>query len=382
MNLGGSVEAQITSPAFSQNIESINPGAPFITCLQGQFEPLQQNSLESVPHNWFIKVEQSGTLTLEVRAFSVNPAEFGSIIARLFDGTTSLGSIEVTHPNVAGAETIGFMSASVTPKIYRLEVVRKAAAIGTPEAHHYKLGFSGVPVDVGVNSPTFPWFEPETQTLQVNLAAGEGLNLTVSAGMPPTTPTATEEVSRRDNLQVLSTTTSPLPLIVTVSNPYGGAAGTLVLRIGSQNSHYMLDKNGQDRGIYFDTCQVVQPPPPAPGTPRTIGYWKNHEEETTAHLPQALANYLVDTFLKANAVLDEAHAKNAYEMLAAQMLAARLNVASNVPHACIDATIEEAKDLLVFAGYMGPGTTLPPADKAAVNAVKDKLDAFNNNGCP
>jgi hypothetical protein len=95
-----------------------------------------------------------------------------------------------------------------------------------------------------------------------------------------------------------------------------------------------------------------------------------------------LGNYFVDTFAKARAVLDEAHAKNAHEMLAAQLLAARLNVRAGVRHDCIDVAIEAAKDLLVHAGYAGPGTTSPPGDKAAVNSVKDQLDGFNNKGCP
>lgn len=87
-------------------------------------------------------------------------------------------------------------------------------------------------------------------------------------------------------------------------------------------------------------------------------------------------------FSKAKAILYAANSKNAHEMLAAQLLAAKLNKASNVPSACVDSAIDDADNLLTDANYNGPGTTSPPSNKNAVNAVKDRLDDFNNNGCP
>jgi hypothetical protein len=181
-----------------------------------------------------------------------------------------------------------------------------------------------------------------------------------------------------------------LPSTISVSNPFNGGSGTLVLSIGG-NTHYLMTKGPSfDTGLYFDTCVQPPPPPPPPtgtATARTIGYWKNHDQDTMSKLPVMLGNYNVDTLAKAKAVFDQAHAKNAYDMLAAQLLAAKLNVLSGVPSACVNAAINDppptgATGLLVSANYNGPGTTAPPADKEAVNAVKDKLDAFNNNGCP
>ncbi len=78
------------------------------------------------------------------------------------------------------------------------------------------------------------------------------------------------------------------------------------------------------------------------------------------------------------------NAKNAHDMLAAQLLAAEINVWNGVP-SCdkVDDAISDAQLELVGANYVGPGTTTAPkkGDKSAVNAIKDILDDFNNNGC-
>lgn len=395
MTLPPPAEAQPAPPAFSSNIDTVFPGAPFVTCLQGQFETPQPppGSPTPPPHFWFIRARQSGTLTIDVRGFSVNSAETGSIIATLFDGTTLLSSVEVPQPTVAGTENIGFMTVSVqTPKIYRLEVARGPHDPTIPEAHHYKLSFSNVLVDVGINSPSFRYLEPETQVFQVNLGSSETLDLQLTTDFAPPpgqTLQLTVEVSRRDSFPtVLTTLSGNLPLSLNLASPFGSAPGTLVLKVGG-NTHYIMDKvSGSDRGIYYDTCPPPPPPPPPSiPTPKTIGYWKNHEQETESKLPVPLGNYLVDTLAKAKAVLDTAHMKNAHDMLAAQFLAARLNVLSGVPSACVNAAMNDpyptgATGILVYAGYMGPGTTASPSDKAAVNAVKDALDNFNNKGCP
>jgi hypothetical protein len=127
-------EAQLPpqQPAFSSIIESVSPGTPFVTCIQGQFEQPQPVPAPPgiPPHLWYIRAKGSGTLNIEVRAVSVNPSEVGSITARLFDGTTQIASVNVPHPNTtAGAENVASMAATVqAPKIYRLEVLRAMAS--------------------------------------------------------------------------------------------------------------------------------------------------------------------------------------------------------------------------------------------------------------
>jgi len=117
--------------------------------------------------------------------------------------------------------------------------------------------------------------------------------------------------------------------------------------------------------------------------PRTRGFWKNHEDETAEHLPITIGNLDVTDFDTAKLVF-KANAKNAHDMLAAQLLAAEINVWNGVPNCVeVDDAISDAQLELVDANYMGPGTTTAPqnGDKVAVNAIKDILDDYNNNGC-
>jgi hypothetical protein len=99
-----------TPPPFSQNITSIFPGAPFVTCLQGQFEPSLPPPQPPPVHIWFVKAKATGQLTIDVRAVTVNTAEAGSIIANFFDPTIAppppptpmppAASVTVIYPTV------------------------------------------------------------------------------------------------------------------------------------------------------------------------------------------------------------------------------------------------------------------------------------------
>ncbi len=118
-------------------------------------------------------------------------------------------------------------------------------------------------------------------------------------------------------------------------------------------------------------------------TARTIGFWKNHQPDASALLPQTLGSHLVAGFSSASGIFRAASGRNAHNMLAAQLLASKLNVANGVAASCTGGAIADADSILDAAGYSGPNSTTAPkkGDKAAVNAVKDVLDAFNNNGC-
>ena len=126
-------------------------------------------------------------------------------------------------------------------------------------------------------------------------------------------------------------------------------------------------------------CKIV----PEPSEPKTIGFWKNHPDETEEHLSILIGDFLVEDKDDANLVF-KVNAKNAHDMLAAQLLAAEINVWNNVPSCSeVDDAITEAQDILSTEDYTGPGTTDAPkkGDKGDVNAIKDILDDFNNNGC-
>jgi hypothetical protein len=152
----------------------------------------------------------------------------------------------------------------------------------------------------------------------------------------------------------------------------------------------------------------------------TIGYWKTHmhlcgrtEKQATAgcspngpftvtYLGQSicngcaivgmLGNYDARTEAKALGVFNANNCSNASSSdanaaacLAAQLLAAQLNVA-NGANTCICNTIVAAKQFLIAVGYNGPGqpvTFSATNSRAKAIQLKTALDNYNNGlGCP
>jgi len=120
---------------------------------------------------------------------------------------------------------------------------------------------------------------------------------------------------------------------------------------------------------------------------KTIGYWKNHPEyvegiliELDYSIEVGTDKFVgVDVF--AEDIFTKPHSKT-YSMLAAQLLAAKLNVAQlsqfnpEYDSDCMDDTIDDADDILEIVNYTDH---IPKEDKADVNNIKDELDEFNNN---
>ncbi|TLZ44620.1 MAG: hypothetical protein E6K32_05285 [Gammaproteobacteria bacterium] len=133
----------------------------------------------------------------------------------------------------------------------------------------------------------------------------------------------------------------------------------------------------------------------------TMGFWKNHQAQTTALLPQKLGNYVVGTFPQATAVFNKSNCsstkpQDAIGCLAGQLLAAELNLA-NFASPCIQPTVNKANSFLkagtVTVGgttatgvnYIGPTGTYNLSTNQRIVAVKlaAALDIYNNNiGCP
>ena len=256
-------------PLFSLPINSIYPNDTFLTCLQGQFEP------NNTPHYWFIKPATSGSLTVDVKAISVNGAETGSVIARLFDGTTLVNSITVNHP--ASGENIGYITFNAdSTKIYRLEVTLAAPQPNMQQAHHYKIGLSDPAADIGINSPGFRYDEHNPrEVILVNANPNENLQFGLfidadgSANGANQANSVTYQVTRTDNGQtIIPITTQPItassPIVMNIPN---SDSVTYAISIDA-NGHYRKDKpSGTDHGIYFDTCPL--PPIAVPGSTTT-----------------------------------------------------------------------------------------------------------------
>jgi hypothetical protein len=111
---------------------------------------------------------------------------------------------------------------------------------------------------------------------------------------------------------------------------------------------------------------------------------------TKQYLPKSLGNYSVDTVAKAAAVFvanncsnASTSSQNAIGCLAAQLLAAKLNIANFADGSCISATIASADAFLVSKNYAGPAVsyTLTSAQRATAVSLANSLNTFNNNGC-
>ena len=79
-----------------------------------------------------------------------------------------------------------------------------------------------------------------------------------------------------------------------------------------------------------------------------------------------------------------AQSNNAADCLAAQLLAAKLNVA-NGASACINATAASADNFLIGINYVGPAGSYPlsAAQRQSAIGLKTALDNYNSGlGCP
>ncbi|MDP9303709.1 MAG: hypothetical protein M3O92_04295 [Actinomycetota bacterium] len=146
----------------------------------------------------------------------------------------------------------------------------------------------------------------------------------------------------------------------------------------------VVDDGGSTSGAAAATSVVVVPPADA----LSAGYWKNHQAQTTSLLSITFGSYTVGTFADATAVFanmncGKSSANDAAGCLAAQLLAANLNVKNGAGH-CIAPTIASADAFLISIGYTGPDATytLTAAQRAQAIQLKDVLDRYNNGlGC-
>lgn len=132
------------------------------------------------------------------------------------------------------------------------------------------------------------------------------------------------------------------------------------------------------------------PPPPA-GCTLTIGYWKTHAGFTgnnadvvSQYLPiwlgtaGGVASTQVTTATQAVSILSmSGGASNGIVKLKAQLLAAKLNIASGASSAAVSATIATA-DAFLATNAASSWSSLPNQTKAQVNSWMTALDNYNN----
>ena len=129
---------------------------------------------------------------------------------------------------------------------------------------------------------------------------------------------------------------------------------------------------------------------PDPCEAKTLGFWKNHEDSVTeiwdAYGPLVLGNYNVTNSSEVIEMLKSASAKNAYKMLAAQLLTAELNLLHlghiSIDNSCFVDPISDADLFLIAMFYSGPAMPKPSkVNKATAIGLSEALDFVNNNGC-
>jgi hypothetical protein len=145
---------------------------------------------------------------------------------------------------------------------------------------------------------------------------------------------------------------------------------------------------GLDNFVWGENGPVgnCTPPTTATSSPLTIGYWKNHTSAMAPLLPQALGNYTVTTTSEGVAVLSDPSAKYAEDQLAAQLLAAELNLGNNAPTCPALATaITDANGLLATIGYNGPPSSVigssSPYRTQAINDATALVDYNQGTLC-
>jgi phage terminase large subunit-like protein len=167
------------------------------------------------------------------------------------------------------------------------------------------------------------------------------------------------------------------------------------VQLATVNETTTLSKYSNHAGpvqIYSGAC-------PGLGCTLTIGFWKTHAgftgrnaDRVTPYLPITLgcppAQYAkgatVTSATQAVSILTFAAlsggAKNGLNKLAAQLLAAKLNIANGASHnSAFDATVTTANGYLCSYGF-NPGSwnSLSNSVKSSINAVMTTIDTYNN----
>ncbi len=165
--------------------------------------------------------------------------------------------------------------------------------------------------------------------------------------------------------------------------------GSLILLYTGWNSPTSLEKRSL---VKFDFESTPPPPPPDLGCTLTIGYWKNHAgfgkqaNMVTPLLPVWLGTAggpksinVTTNLIAYNILLQNVYgsASNGITKLYAQLLGAKLNLASGASDEPIHTLIMDADAFLANHNYLD-WTSLTPAQQQQVLDWQGTLDDYNN----
>jgi hypothetical protein len=176
-----------------------------------------------------------------------------------------------------------------------------------------------------------------------------------------------------------------LPHPSTLVGQTSGTSGTLTLPVPqTSNCRFQADVRFLPAGgieKFFSGKISIVPGCGQSGTGErfTPGFWKTHQSETQALLPQTVGSDTVTTAAQATAIFDAMNCSDAVNCLAGHLLAAELDVA-NGSSICIVGVIFQANQFLVSVGYVGPGAyTITDAQRATAISFADTLDNYTND---
>ncbi len=208
-------------------------------------------------HDWYVKADSSGTLTIVPVIFTVNEAETGQMTFAVYDPTNNLAAppqtlVFLSGPGSLGQKVVGtpfvINSSAFSGGIYRVQMTLIPGGSGAT-AHHYYLNINGA-IEAAMQSPSLRQIEGFPAIWGLNVASGENLKIRVSSvGLIAGATNA--QIVLRDPSGAVVDVRNPSTLFDEILNVPNAAGGRWSLSI-SPNAHYAVDKqSGSDRGIYL-----------------------------------------------------------------------------------------------------------------------------------
>ena len=110
---------------------------------------------------------------------------------------------------------------------------------------------------------------------------------------------------------------------------------------------------------------------------RTMGYWKNHEIVYLPHLPQTLGNDNISNISEATAVFDAANVEEMKNMLKAQLLAMKFNIAHfGIGEYVVESEGKNLNEIVAAADELLKQE--PEPSKEVLEVMRDLLNNLNN----
>jgi len=151
------------------------------------------------------------------------------------------------------------------------------------------------------------------------------------------------------------------------------------------NTAILQEGNSQEQRTASASAKISVGSCPAPNCTRTIGYWKNHSKIITPLLPVSLGTGSGKTIQVTDAaqavdllkMKKYGTASNGITKLYAQLLAAKLNIASGSDSAVLASTITSADSFLANSNWQD-WSTLNTEQRQVVLGWMTMFDRYNN----